>query len=273
MFKAILLSFFLVLNLSSSVLKEKIENLIGEEEYAEHQNLVKFLFKNEDKYLNGENILYIPLIKKLEDNGLLKLGFSSPQNINLEFKASYDAIKTLKILRNTLKSLGYYYYFITNTSYSTQGQLIWSIQLKTEAAINPLILSKELLKNSCKVVDITRVENNKWIYTIDTQNGSIFEAKNVLNNESIKLSKPLRPYFLTVDENAKSIFVKSRILNNWFPYIAFYDEDLNILGVKKQDYKTSRMNVSLPENTKYIKIKDQFSLINIKRGLSITIKE
>ena len=76
MFKAVLLSFFLVLNLSSSVLKEKIENLIGEEEYAVHKNLVKFLFKNEDKYLNGENILYIPLIKKLEDNGLLKLGFS-----------------------------------------------------------------------------------------------------------------------------------------------------------------------------------------------------
>jgi len=274
MFKAVLVSCLFFINVySSSILNDKIHNLIGNQEYAVHQNLVKFLFKNEHQYLNGNKILYIPLIKKLQDNGLLKLGFAQAQNITFEFRASYDAIKTLKIFRDTLKSLGYYYYFIKNTTYTKEGQLIWTIQVKTEAAINPLILSKELLKNSCQVVDITRIENNKWIYTVDTRNGSIFEANDVLNNETIKLSKPLRPYFLKVNKKAKSITIRSRILNIWFPYVAFYDEDLNILSITKKDEKTKSIRIPLPENTKYIKIKDQFSLINIKRGLSITIKE
>ena len=221
MFKAIFITLLLVISANSSVLKQKIENLIGQNEYQTHKNLINILFKKESSYINGLDILYVPVIKKLQDNGLLKLGFVKPENIILEFRASYDAIKTLKIFRDTLKSLGYYYYFIKKASYTDEGQLIWTIQLKTEAAINPLIMSKELLKNSCKVIDISREENNKWIYTVDTKNGSIFEAKKVLTNQIMILKKPLRPYFLEVEENAKSINIKSRILNTHPLFIDF----------------------------------------------------
>ncbi|NQY52717.1 MAG: hypothetical protein HRT42_04010 [Campylobacteraceae bacterium] len=273
MLKAIFISFLLTSVLNASALMNKIENLMGEKEYRTHKNLINFLFKKESRYKSGNKILYIPLIKKLQDNGLLKLGLPYPQNIILEFKSSSDAIKTLKIFKNTLKSIGYYYYFIKKMSYKKDGQLAWTIQLKTESAINPLILSKELLRNSCKVIDITRDLDNKWTYVIDTRFGKLFEAKKVLSNEMIVLRKPLRPYFLEINANSKSIDIKSISSNIWFPYLAFYDKHLNILKVEKRDIRTKKLYLLLPENTKYIKIKDQFSLINIKRGLSITIKE
>ena len=84
--------------------------------------------------------------------------------------------------------------------------------------------------------------------------------------------KPLTPYFIRIDK-AQSLYVASRVLNRWFPNIVFYDKHLKILKVVNEDRVHRNIRLSVPEETKYIKISDLYTLINIKRGLSVIIKE
>jgi hypothetical protein len=55
-------------------------------------------------------------------------------------------------------------------------------------------------------------------------------------------------------------------------YIVFYDKDLNILDTIKKNRVYRGLKSNVPYGTHYIKITDRYTLINIKRGLSITIK-
>lgn len=272
MIKFLIPFFILSLCLKADLLNEKIENLIGQSEYNKHKNLINVLFKNQDLYQTGEELDYVSIIENLERNGLLKLKFNQPKEILIQFKINSNPVKSIKILKDILKSLGYYYYFTKKTSYDGNEKLTWTIKLKTEAAIDPLVLSKELLKQSCKVSQISR-EEDKWIYEIDTKYATLNDAMYITSNERVILRKPLKPYFIKIDENMSQIYIVSRILNKWFPNVVFYDKHLNILKVTNKNNIHRNLRISIPENTKYIKISDLYTLINIKRGLSVVIKE
>lgn len=271
--KKLLLSLLIGVSLNADVLLQKVENLIGSRDYLAHQNLIKVLFSKKEKFYIGESFRYKTILNELKDNGLLKLEFSSPQEFFVEFQTNKDTIKSLKILKNSLKSLGYYYYFTKSSSSDGEGNFFWTVSIKSKASLDPLALFDELLKKDCKIIDIKREESNKWVYKIDTKFAKISEAVVVDNNEKIVLQKPFKPYFLEIKEGAKSLKVISRRLNNWFPYIVFYDTHLNVLKVIKRDKEYRGATINIPENSKYIKISDLYTLMNIKRGISVIIKE
>ncbi len=273
MIKKILISIFLVISLNANeLLNQKIENFIGTQNYLTHKNLINFIFKKEYQYTTVDGLNYQTILKTLKENGLLNLAFNAPKNIEVTFKINSNPVKSFKILKDTLKSLGYYYYFTKHTVYDGTESLTWTIKLKTEAAIDPLVLSNELFQHDCKVLDIKKESNDKWVYELDTTNASLFDATYITNNERVAFSKPLSPYFIKVDKASK-IYIKSKTLNRWLPYVVFYDEHLNILKVSKEEKVYRNITLSIPENTKYIKITDLYTLFNIKRGLSVLIKE
>lgn len=74
-------------------------------------------------------------------------------------------------------------------------------------------------------------------------------------------------------EKASNLTVVSKPGNQWFPNIVFYDKDLNILDIVKEDKKSASLRLTIPENTTYVKIDDLYMLENIRRGLSVIIKE
>ncbi|AXX85913.1 hypothetical protein [Malaciobacter marinus] len=257
---------------ASTILDNKISNLIGKFDYIKHKNLINYIFKDKHNYIIGENIDYIKVIKKLQSNGLLNLSLDRPKDVYIKFNTNHDPIKSLKILKDTLKSLGFYYYFTKTLKYDKEN-LNWEIKLKTEAAIDPLILANELYKQNCRVADIKREGDNKWEYSIDTTFSSLNNSIQITVDEKKYLRKPLKPYLLKIKGDASKITVVSKILNNWFPKVVFYDKSLNILKLIKEDKVHGKLVLEVPQNTKYIKIDDLYTLINIKRGLSIIIKE
>lgn len=267
------ISLLLILGLQASEIEQKIENLIGAKEYRLHKNLIALMLTNESNFFlpNGQ-LSYPVLLKELKQNGILNLQFSSPQDIEVEFQTNTDPIKSLKILNDTLKALGYYYYFTKSTQYTADGLLIWTIKLKTEFAIDPLIFINEISKNDCKVIEIKKTENNKWIYKIDTNFANISESIFIESNELTKLQKPLRPYFLRINQG-RVLKVDSNVADRWYPHVVFYDEHLNILSIIKNDQFSKQISYDIPMNTKYIKITDFYALDNIKRGLNVIIKE
>ncbi len=272
MLKKICLILVSTIVLNASGFNQRIINIIGYSEYNENRGLIEYLFSNKSVYYKNGYIDYLTVMEKLKSNGLLKVGLNGSKNITITFQISHDPVKSLKIISDSLKALGYYYYFTKSLIYDKNKNITWTINLKTEAAIDPLMLSKELAKHNCLFNDIRKEGYTKWIYSINTSNSNLSKAKIITANERINFRKPLKPYLIKVN-NVKEININSNPGNQWFPNVVFYDKHLNILDIIKEDKKSKSLKLEIPKETKYIKINDLYTLANIKRGLSVLIKE
>ena len=85
----------------------------------------------------------------------------------------------------------------------------------------------------------------------------------------LSLRKSIKPYIIKVS-NISKININSNVGNSWYPNIVFYDEDFNVIEIYEEDSLHKSLGLSVPNNTKYIKIDDLYSLANIKRGINIT---
>jgi hypothetical protein len=272
MLKLFLSTIILIASLNANSFNEKIINIIGYDEYRINKGLIDHLFSNKNSYYRNGSLNYISVIEKLKYNGLLKTGFKSPQNLSITFRINADPIKSLKIISDSLKALGYYQYATKKLVYDENTNLTWTITLKAKAAIDPLMLSKELFKHNCLLLDIKKEGYTKWMYVLNTSNSTISKAKLIIAGEKVDFRKPLKPYFIKVN-NAHSVDITSKPGNQWFPYIVFYDKHLNILEIVKENKKYKKINLKVPYDTQYIKINDIYTLANLKRGLSVLIKE
>ena len=269
--KFLVFSFFTLVLVQGSILDDKIENFLGDSEYKKHHKLINILFENEEDFSDGETLKLSKILKVLKQNGLLNLKYDKPKELLVEFSISDSVVKSLKVLNDSLKSLGYYYYFTKKTISNADGSLHWVINLQAEYAMDPLILSNELKLKEIFVKNITRIDSTHWKYEFDTKNAKMAKAIKIEPNEKISFDKPLDNYLIEIN-NVDTLKIISRKLNRWYPYIVFYDEDLKVLKTieKRRIYKG--IKTSIPDNTTYIKIGDIYNLINIKRGLSIIVQ-
>jgi hypothetical protein len=270
-FVVTLLSIVFTCTLSASVIKDKVENIIGTNDYKVHNSLIDLLFKDESKYIVKDKIKYYKLFKTLQENGLLNLRLSKPSDIEIEFKSINNSFKSYKILNDTMQVLGYRYFFTKSMSVSEEKNLVWKIMFKAEYMLDPVVLLNELRQNGCKILQVINHGSNKWSYELDLKNSELTNALKIDKNEKIRFQKPLRAYMLKITD-AESLQVISRNLNHWFPHIVFFDKDLNVLNTIKKDRVYKGLKIKVPNNTRYIKITDLYNLINIKRGLSIIVR-
>lgn len=255
----------LMLNANINV---KVQNILGYSDYNTHKNLINYIFQNKSSFYTNGRIDYVSLTQNLQNNGLLKLNLGSTRYIDITFILNDSQKKSLNTLKGVLKSLGHYYYFTTEATKSGSS-LKWKIKLKTAAAINPLQLSKELQLRNCRVIDIKREGINNWTYSIDSSNSDVYKAEDLVNNRELSLRKPLKPYMLKIS-SASKITINSNSGNRWFPNVVFYDKDLNIIEIFKDDSLQSNLKLDVPNDTNYIKIEDLYTLANLKRGINIT---
>ncbi|RXI30910.1 hypothetical protein CP964_10650 [Arcobacter defluvii] len=249
-------------------LNETVLNMIGNADYNTHRNLINHIFRNTSNFYKNGQVDYTRVTQELSNNGILKLNLGSTQDIEVTFNFNSNPKKSMKNINDILKVIGYQN-FITQGEVVINNQLKWTIKLKTAAAISPLRLSQELQSINCQIVDIRREGNYKWSYSIDSSNSTIYKAEDLTNTNQLSLKKPLKPYIIQV-QNASSITIDSNVGNNWYPSVIFYDNDFNIIEVVEKDSLHKSLKLDVPNNTKYIKIDDFYSLTNLKRGLNIT---
>ncbi|MEA3513185.1 MAG: hypothetical protein U9R37_06250 [Campylobacterota bacterium] len=276
MYKIFFIKLLLVVStLHATLLQDKIENIIGKDSYTLHNNLIKLVFKDEKFYIKKEQINYDKVFKKLQENGLLNLRFVKPKEITIEFKSKIKkdnlSIKIFKILNDTMRSLGFRYFFTKSMTLDDEDNFIWKISFKAEYMIDPVELTNELLSNNSVVLDVEKRSDIYWVYDIDFNNSKIDYAIKIDKNEKVKFQKPLQAYFIEIEES-KNLQIISRNLNNWFPSIVFFDKDLQITSVIKKNRVFKGLTVQIPKGTRYIKITDMYNLINIKRGLTFILR-
>jgi len=101
-------------------------------------------------------------------------------------------------------------------------------------------------------------------------NASVYRAEDLISSNQASLRKPTsKPYFVKV-ANASKVTISSSAGNSWTPVVVFYDNDLNIIGIVEKDSLHTSLKLDVPNNTRFIKIDDSYSLANIKRGFNIT---
>lgn len=248
------------------LLQDKIKALIGEKAYARHIKFIEIIFADRDEFYTNDRVDVAKVILTLKDNGLLDLFFKKPKEMHLTFQSSGYPLFFVKIMSDTLQSMGYYR-FITERSKQDESGFFWTIRLTGEYAIDPVLLKNALLKRGCDIVDIDRITQTDWSYNIDMKNAYLMLDELSPESETV-LKKSLYEHWLNA-KSAKSLTIWSMKGNNWYPYISIYDRELHLLKVYKRDRKTYKVKLELPEDTAYLKIADLYSLKNIKEGLRV----
>jgi len=246
------------------LLQEKIKELIGDNAYARHVKFIKIIFANEEDFYTNERVDVANVIQTLKDNGLLDLFFKKPKEMHLTFQSSGYPLFFVKIMSDTLQSMGYYR-FITDRSKQDESGFFWTIRLMGEYAIDPVLLKTALQKRGCDIVDIDRNSQTDWSYHIDMKNAYLM-LEELLPYKERELKKSLYEHWLNV-KSSKSLILWSLKGNNWYPYVSIYDKELHLLKVYKRDKRTKKIKLELPQGTVYVKIADLYSLKNIKGGL------
>ena len=252
--------------LQADSIDAKVESLIGASAFAKNKDFIHIIFKSKDSYYDQGKLDSVKIVQTLKDNGLLHLFFKTPQTINMSFSTQGSPLFFVKLLEDTLRSLGYYRY-ITQEAQLDGSNFLWSIELSSEYAIDPMLLKKELANRGCVITDISSQNPTSWSYTIDMASAHL-NATKITANSSNKLERTIYEKWLDVSD-VRGIVIDSNAGNTWYPYIVVYDKDLHILNVNKIDKKTSNITQSIPSNGVYVKISDLYTLKNIKNGIEI----
>ena len=245
-------------------LTSKIKSFLDEETYSENIDFINVIFDPKSAFYENERVDAVKVIQTLKENGLLKLFFNKPREFKLNFKTSGAPLFFVKLMGDTLRNIGYYRY-VTTASNLDASEFIWNITLTSEYATDPLILDKELNKSGCKIIDIERNSAYEWTYIVD-MDSAYLNIEELKSRVEVKLKRSLYAHWLNVSK-VKTLNIKSSRRNRWYPYIAYYDASLHLLKVLKRDdiYKTIQLNI--PQNAKYIKIADLYTLKNVRDEL------
>ena len=271
-----LISFLLLFTLAISdemviveedLLSQKIKSFVGMEEYEQNVNFINVIFEPKSAFYKNDRVDTMKVIGTLEENGLLKLFFKTPQEISLKFKTSGSPLFFVKLMGDSLRNIGYYRYMTTASSLDS-SEFSWNITLSSEYATDPLVLQTELNKSGCSITDVERTSATDWTYMVDMSLGFL-NMPELEHSVKFHLKHSLYSHWLNCSK-VKRVKVGSPPRNSWYPYVAYYDSSLHLLKVTKQDQKTSQIILDIPKRAQYMKIEDLYTLKNVKDELVLS---
>lgn len=254
-----------VANVDGELLMKKIKSLINPATFTKDRAYIETIFSPKEDYFRKDGkVDALKVIKVLKENGILNLFFKKPRDIDITFKTQGEPRLFVKIMSDSLQNIGYYRY-VTSESTLNENEFAWKISLTSEYAADPLVLSQELKKSNCEIVDVVRENETNWSYIIDMKNAKLDVAV-LQHKEELRLKRSLYSYWIDVSK-VDNIQITCSNRNEWYPHIAYYDRFLRLLRVDKIDEKTTDLLLHRGEDTYYIKISDIYNLKNIKEDL------
>jgi len=252
--------------LAASPLDDKIVSLIGEDAFTQNEAFIHIVFSPEDAFMRDGRVDVVKVVQTLRDNGLLTLFFKHPQTLTLTFETNGPPPFFLAIMNGTLHDMGYNRY-LTDTMRSNNTGFTWQIVMESEYATDPTALQNELARRGCGILDLERVDETHWRYRID-MSGAHLETAPLPKGRKVTLKRLVYPRWIDV-AGARKLTLWSLKGNNWYPYIAFYDDSLRLLKLYKRDKRSWQIIINLPRGCAYVKIADLYSRKNMKAGLSV----
>ncbi|MCI5968225.1 hypothetical protein [Helicobacter sp.] len=247
----------------------KVMQLLGVKEYRINQKFIQRLFDNQGYFLDetGQPDLY-KISKTLKQNGLLKLTFDEPMELEIAFVVQDNPQAFVSALYDVLDAMGYYY-FLVKQSLLDERQFKFVLSMNTEYAIDPMLLQEKLSEYGYRVQSIERTNLFQWNYQIGLLDFKYPKASALVLNEPQRKANLQGEYWYSV-ENGKEIGIKSS--KEWYPKIVFYDKEFNVLEIISSAKLMRGIQTTLPKNTKFIKVTDSYLPITIKNGLEVVLQ-
>lgn len=251
---------------AASPLYDSVESLIGAEAFSRNEPFIRIVFSPEEAYLYEGRVDIAKVAEKLREHGLLKLSFPSPRWLELTFEAEGTPQLFMALMNDTLHEMGYLHY-LTESAIQTDGGFTWTIRMETESATDPALLQRELRKRGCTIADAERLRDTQWHYRIDMHDARLKALRPEIGTEET-YKRLVYPHWLDVS-GADKLTLWSLKGNNWYPYVAFYDDALRLLKLYKRDKRSWQITLRLPRGCTYVKIADLYSRKNMKEGLRV----
>ncbi len=249
---------------SEAALMQKIQSFLESGSFSRNREFIKIIFDPYTHYYKAEKVDTLKVVKTLKDNGLLKLTFSSPKELVLHFKINGSPLFFVKVMSDTLRNIGYYRY-VTVASHLDAEEFGWSISLKSEYATDPVVLQQELQKSGSSIMDIEKNSPYEWTYSVDMSKAYL-NVPQLQPHEKLTLKRSLYSYWLDVSK-IEELEIHSSARNQWYPSIAYYDASMHLLKIIQENEVYKYMNLEMPQEAKYIKITDLYTLKNVKDEL------
>lgn len=246
-------------------LMQRVRSFMSKERFEKDRVFVDKLFAASSDFLDANSTVdSMKVIGTLKANGLLELFFKKPQEMQVEFHMSDSAMFFAKTLSDSMRQLGYYRY-ATRESKLEKGVFRWTISLTSEYAPDPLLLARELAKNSVSIKDVNKASDTHWIYSIDMTN-AMLDVLVLRKDESSRVKKSLHPIWVNVEHISKFRII-STSKNSWFPQLLLFDDKLQLVDSISYDVHKKEVVVDVPKRAKYMKISDVYTMKNIKDEL------
>lgn len=274
---------------AESVLQTNLMNILGPDSYRVNQKFLQRIFKNERRFFDSnQQIDLLKVNTALKDNGLLKLNFKKPQELEIAFSTYSSPIASSVAIMDTLKELGYHYFFIKQgqMQQQSQGNLYKIIiSMSAESAIDPTLFEKRLRLRGFRVDSIMQHNIARWEYEISlfylkSKDASVLQMgdnetrgnirgaywfvfdseRSMIASEENTFSKPFLP---------KGLEISSGNFSKWYPKISFFDENMNLIEVVRATKSTASVKVDVPSDCVFVKVSDSYVASRLKSGLKI----
>ncbi len=232
-----------------------IKNLIGNDKFTTYYELLK-------PVLNESSLK--KTISYLQNNGLLEIFLNKPVLIHPKFIFTDNTpVLDTKILYDTLNILGFYYFYPIQINKNNDFYSV-TLEMKSSHYIDPLLFITTLSQKNCNVTSVSKQDN--YTYKINCKNAKLYSY--TVKNKSVKLINAKGIYWINPN-GFSQISINTSKFDNWYPYIVFYDKNLNILNIISKKIAQKKIYLNIPKECRYIKIMDNFSKKNFKRGIYI----
>lgn len=249
----------------------RVMELLGVEDYRINQKFIQRLFSNQDNFLDerGQPDLY-KISRTLKQNGLLKLTFKQPMELEIAFVVRDNPQTFVSVLYDVLDAMGYYY-FLVKQSLLDEKQFKFVLAMHTEYAIDSVLLQEKLREYGYGVLSIEKASLTQWNYHIEHSEFRYPKADALALNQASHKASLKGEYWYSIEEG-DSLEIKSSNNIEWYPKIVFYDGELNILEIVVSPKLVRTLQKEIPQHTKFIKITDAYLPITIKNGLEVKLQ-
>ncbi len=200
----------------------------------------------------------------LKNNGLINFYFNQIKTIHPTFVfINNNPVFNIKNLYDLLKKMGYYSFYPIKIHKDTNYTI--TLEMESQSYIDPLDLLNEFEKRGCKLTDIEK--NNNFKYIINCQNEKLPDI--IKLKEDTQALHNINGIYWIENKDFDKIKISTSRYDFWHPYVVFYDKKLNILNIISTSDLIRKKTFDIPKECKYIKITDSFTKENIKRGIFI----
>lgn len=249
----------------------KVMQLLGVQEYKTNQKFIQRLFSNQGYFLdNAKQPDLYKISQTLKQNGLLKLTFKQPMELEVSFSINENPATFTSVLYDILNEMGYYYFLLKESSLEEQ-KFKFILSMNTEYAIDPTLLQEKLFHYGYRVQSIERSSIHQWNYTITNSAFQYPKATKLTTNEPNHKANLKGEYWYQIEQGSR-LEVKSSNGILWYPKLIFFDKNLNILEITSSQKSSQIIQKEIPKGAMFAKITDTYLPITTKNGLDVTLK-